>query len=147
MIVLLPTEVSDSLLYLKWQFLFQGTLIEALLSLYEKHYFDHRCRHGSHNAEKTMHRSDCAAALIAWTMFKHSKLTNVSEVQGIQMASCSLQFLEEKLSLFTCGGGDRTSVACGFWLLRLEWRWRYLSGNTMSGQWKRNDISPVKSRQ
>lgn len=154
MIVLLPTEVSDSLLYLKWQFLFQGTLIEALLSLYEKHYFDHHCLHGSHNAEKTMHRSGLCCC-------SHC----LDHVQTLQVDKCLRSSGHPNGLMFPAVSGIKAILVymwrwrqdlSGLWLLasavRMEMKvlvWKYnvwaVEDNGSAG--RRNDISPVKSRQ
>lgn len=138
------SEVSDSPLYLKWHFLFQGTLIQALLSLYLKGCFDHHCLHASHNAEKMLHRLGLCCSFITRTIFKHSCLTNASAVQSIQMASCSLQLLEAN---YLC---LNVEMERGFQqLLASAFRmgWKPLSGNTdKSSVWAVEDNGPAVGR-
>lgn len=134
-IVLLSTEVSDSLLYLKWHFLFQDTLIQALLSLlYEKGYFDHHCLHGSHSAKKTLHRLGlccCSHCLDhVQTLWVDKCLRSSQHPNGLMFPAVS-----GRKAIFVCMWRWRQDLS-GFWLLPLEWRWRHLSGNTMCGKWK-----------
>lgn len=134
-IVLLPIEVSDSLLYLKWHFLFQGTLMQVLLSLlYEKGCLDHHCFHGSHNAKKTLHRLGlccCSHHLDHVQTLRVDKcLRNSEHLNGLMFPAVS-----GRKAIFVYMRRWRQDLS-GFWLLPLEWRWRHLSGNTMCGQWK-----------
>lgn len=97
------------------------SLFQALLRLYEKGYRDHHCLHESHSAKNMPHRLDlcCCSHHV-----DHVQI-NGSNVQNIQMALCSLQFLEKK-SISGYMWTERQELS-GFWLLTSEWRWWYLS--------------------
>lgn len=140
-VVLLSAEVSDSLLYFKWHFLFQGTLIQALLSSYLKGYFDHHCLHGSHNAKEMLHRLGLVLLL-----------SSPKPCSNIPIWQISWKFRASKC----------LSVPCSFWkksylilyvemergsqqLLTSAFRmgWRPLSGNIKCSVWAVGDNEPA----